>query len=89
MKEFVLRITFYDDGTYNSDFDASEQLSEVEKVALASILRNTTDAALDVIEGDDICEDCKNCDETIIKQISVGENGEAIYVCPKCQTKFM
>ena len=36
-----------------------------------------------------VFKDCKNCDETIIKQISVGENGEAIYVCPNCQTKFM
>lgn len=32
---------------------------------------------------------CKNCDETIIKQILVGENSQGIYICPKCQTKFI
>lgn len=36
-----------------------------------------------------IFKQCKNCDETIIKQIMAGENNEAIFVCPKCNTKFM
>jgi DNA-directed RNA polymerase subunit M/transcription elongation factor TFIIS len=36
-----------------------------------------------------IFKNCNSCDETIIKQIMVGENGEAIYVCPKCETKFI
>ena len=36
-----------------------------------------------------IYKNCNKCDETIIKQIMIGENGEAIYVCPKCESKFM
>ena len=32
---------------------------------------------------------CKNCDETIIKQILIGDNSQGIYVCPKCKSKFI
>lgn len=32
---------------------------------------------------------CNNCDETIIKQIMIGKNGQSIYVCPKCNSKFI
>jgi DNA-directed RNA polymerase subunit M/transcription elongation factor TFIIS len=32
---------------------------------------------------------CNNCDETIIKQIMIGEKGQSIYVCPKCNSKFI
>lgn len=36
-----------------------------------------------------VFKNCKNCDETIIKQISVGENAQGLYICPKCNHKFM
>lgn len=36
-----------------------------------------------------VYKNCNNCDETIIKQINVSESGEAIYVCPKCDNRFM
>ena len=36
-----------------------------------------------------VFKDCKNCDETIIKQISVGENSQGLFICPKCNHKFM
>jgi DNA-directed RNA polymerase subunit M/transcription elongation factor TFIIS len=36
-----------------------------------------------------INKNCTNCDETIIKQISIGENGQGIFVCPKCNHKFI
>lgn len=32
---------------------------------------------------------CNNCDETIIKQILLGDNYQGIYVCPKCKSKFI
>ena len=32
---------------------------------------------------------CNNCDETIIKQIMIGDKGQSIYVCPKCNSKFI
>lgn len=34
-------------------------------------------------------KNCKKCNETIIRQIMIGDNGEAIYVCPLCENKFM
>lgn len=36
-----------------------------------------------------IKKNCNKCDETIIKQIMIGDSGEAIFVCPKCENKFM
>ena len=36
-----------------------------------------------------VFKNCTKCDETIIKQISIGDNGTAIYVCPKCNNKFI
>ena len=32
---------------------------------------------------------CKNCDETIIKQIHLMTTGETVYVCPKCESRFI
>jgi DNA-directed RNA polymerase subunit M/transcription elongation factor TFIIS len=32
---------------------------------------------------------CNNCEENIIKQIMIGENGQSIFVCPKCNSKFI
>ncbi len=34
-------------------------------------------------------KDCKECDETIIKQILIGDNYQGLYICPKCKTKFI
>jgi DNA-directed RNA polymerase subunit M/transcription elongation factor TFIIS len=36
-----------------------------------------------------IYRECTKCKESIIRQIMVGDNGEAIYVCPICEHKFM
>jgi DNA-directed RNA polymerase subunit M/transcription elongation factor TFIIS len=36
-----------------------------------------------------INKQCNKCSETIIRQIVIGDNGEAIYVCPSCNNKFM
>lgn len=36
-----------------------------------------------------IQKNCNNCDETIIKQIMIGDKGQSIYVCPKCNSKFI
>ena len=36
-----------------------------------------------------IKKNCTKCDETIIRQIMIGDNGEAIFICPKCENKFM
>lgn len=36
-----------------------------------------------------IHKQCTKCDENIIRQIMVSDNGEAIYVCPVCENKFM
>jgi DNA-directed RNA polymerase subunit M/transcription elongation factor TFIIS len=30
-----------------------------------------------------------NCDETIIKMITINENLTNIYICPKCHNKFL
>jgi DNA-directed RNA polymerase subunit M/transcription elongation factor TFIIS len=32
---------------------------------------------------------CNKCDETIIKQILIGENYQGIFICPKCKSKFI
>jgi DNA-directed RNA polymerase subunit M/transcription elongation factor TFIIS len=32
---------------------------------------------------------CNKCDETIIKQILIGENYQGIYICPKCKSQFI
>jgi DNA-directed RNA polymerase subunit M/transcription elongation factor TFIIS len=32
---------------------------------------------------------CNNCDEDIIKRILLGKNGQCIYICPKCKSKFI
>jgi DNA-directed RNA polymerase subunit M/transcription elongation factor TFIIS len=32
---------------------------------------------------------CNTCDETIIKQILLGENYQGIYICPKCKSQFI
>jgi hypothetical protein len=34
-------------------------------------------------------KNCISCDETIIKRITLGENSQCIYVCPKCGIKFI
>jgi len=39
--------------------------------------------------GQFIKKNCNKCDETIIKQAPIGDSGEAIYFCPKCDNKFM
>lgn len=36
-----------------------------------------------------IYKHCTKCNENIIRQIMVSDNGEAIYVCPICEHKFM
>ena len=37
-----------------------------------------------------IRKDCPNkgCDETIVNVIKVAENGQSLYVCPKCRHQF-
>ncbi len=46
---------------------------------------------LDIAKNDDLTplvyKNCGKCDETIIRQIMIGEKMEAIYVCPKCGNK--
>ena len=32
---------------------------------------------------------CTKCDETIIKQILIGENYQGVFICPKCKNKFV
>ena len=39
--------------------------------------------------GNFIKKNCTKCDETIIKQALISDNGEAINICPKCGNKFM
>jgi len=36
-----------------------------------------------------INKNCNKCDETIIKQIMIGDNGQSLYICPKCNNKFI
>lgn len=34
-------------------------------------------------------KNCINCEETILKRITIGENSQCIYVCPTCGIKFI
>lgn len=36
-----------------------------------------------------INENCTKCENTIIKQICIENNGKSIYICPKCNNRFM
>ena len=38
---------------------------------------------------DKINKKCIKCDETIIKQVLIGENYQGIYICPLCKVKFI
>jgi len=41
--------------------------------------------------AENIYEDCTNpdCNETIVKVISIDKNGQSIYICPRCNNKFI
>ena len=47
---------------------------------------------LDIAKNDDLAplvnKQCAKCDETIIKQIMIGDRMEAMFICPKCGHKM-
>ena len=61
-------------------------LQESETLYKSEIYLNAS--AKDVISPL-VHKQCTKCDENIIRQIMVSDRGEAIYVCPVCENKFM
>lgn len=76
------------------EFSASEEDTLMKEVSFQesdSLYKSET--YLNVAHSDPLVplihKKCNFCDETIIKQILIGENYQGIYVCPKCKNKFI
>lgn len=87
--EFKCLTCFKLHGANDRDTLLYEFYSEKEDNNLATIL-NKSEIYLSIAHMDELAnnvnEKCKYCDETIIKQIYIGQ---CIYICPTCKKQFI
>ena len=85
--KFKCKTCFYEEDSKPSDtLMLNVSLKEEE-----SLYKN--DIYLNIAAKDNIAplieKKCKNCDSEVVRDINIMNTGESIFVCPKCEHRFI